>query len=262
MTIVAAVKSRDGVVLGTDSVSSVTQMNPNDPTAQPQFLKSYANATKLFRLGEHVAAATWGSGNIAGNSISGIVHDFAQTMKSAPAATVEDVTGTLRDFVAQQYEAAFAAVPETNRPILGFLVGGYSPSDPLPELWELRFPLGQPLGGVRCVRSEQQSGANWRGIELPFTRLHMGYDPRLLPRLVAAGLTPDSAAAAVKPFEAPVVFDSMPVQDAIDFAKHVLRTTIAYSTFEVGVPACGEPLQVAVVLRTGFEWIDEPRFHL
>ena len=55
----------------------------------------------------------------------------------------------------------------------------------------------------------------------------------------------------------------MPVQDAINFAVYVLRTTIGLANFEIGPPSCGGPLQVAIILpETGFEWVENPRFYV
>ncbi len=44
-----------------------------------------------------------------------------------------------------------------------------------------------------------------------------------------------------------MIFDAMPIQDAINFCEFILKTTIGATEFEVGAPACGGPLQVAVV---------------
>jgi hypothetical protein len=261
MTIVAAVKSRDGLVLGTDSMTHVVG---GAPGAAPTFVKAYENATKLFRIGDYqIAAATWGAGNIGPQSVGGIVLDFAATLTKAPGS-MQSVADGFAGHVGKLYDATFATIAEDKRPVLGFLVGGYSVGQALPELWEIRFPFAP--GGkarVQIVRQPEDFGANWRGVELPFTRVHFGFDTRLIEKVVAMGVKPEDANKMLSQFQSPVIFDSMPIQDAIEFAKYVLRTTISFSTFEVGVPSCGEPLQLAVVLRrTGFQWVEEPRFHV
>jgi len=48
MTIVAAVKVRDGLILGTDSMTQITVQTPQGP----QVLKAYSNARKLFQIGD------------------------------------------------------------------------------------------------------------------------------------------------------------------------------------------------------------------
>lgn len=258
MTIVAAVKSRDALVLGTDSMTQVIGGTP------PQLLKSYNNATKLFQLGEYpIVAATWGSGNIAHQSIGGIVLDYAETVTKSPSS-IQQVAEGFAAFLGSIYDQAFAALAEDQRPVLGLLVGGYSVGKPLAELWEVRFPFVAPgKGRTQIVRAPEDFGANWRGVEIPFTRLHFGYDPRLVEKFVALGVDPAVAIQTLTQFQSPVIFDSMPIQDTIDFAKHILRTTISLTTFELGFPPCGDPLQLAVVVRRkGFEWVEEPKFHV
>jgi hypothetical protein len=113
------------------------------------------------------------------------------------------------------------------------------------------------------LRGPEDFGANWRGIELPFARLHFGFDPRTLNDLIERGVDRTVVEEISQKYQSPVVFDSMPIQDAINFCGYILRTTIAFSTFEVGIPACGEPLQMAVILRRqGFIWVEEPRYHV
>jgi len=260
MTIVAAVKSRDGLVLGTDSMSQVVGMKEDQKTAA--FLKAYGNATKLFRLGESaIGIASWGIGNLGTRSIGGLILDYSET--SLPT-TIEEVARGLTQFVSPVYDAVFSTIDTPQRPGLGFLVGGYSQQQALPELWEVRLPLIQPrVEYVSMIRGPEDFGANWRGIELPFARLHFGFDPRTLNDLIERGVDRTVVEEISQKYQSPVVFDSMPIQDAINFCGYILRTTIAFSTFEVGIPACGEPLQMAVILRRqGFIWVEEPRFHV
>jgi hypothetical protein len=260
MTIVAAVKSRDALVLGTDSMTQVIAGAPPE-----QAFKAYTNATKLFRLAEHhLAVATYGAGNIGSQSIGGVVLDYADKIKSKAPGTIQGVADGLAEFVGPLYDAAFSALPVEQRPPLGFLAGGFSSGAPLAELWEVRFPsLGNSGARTQVVRKTDDFGANWRGIEIPFTRLHLGFDPRMLDQIVALGIDATKLREIVTRFASPVLFDAMPIQDTIDFAKHILRTTISVVNFEIGVPSCGEPLQLAVILRrTGFQWVKEPRFHV
>jgi hypothetical protein len=63
----------------------------------------------------------------------------------------------------------------------------------------------------------------------------------------------------VQRYESPVIYDGMPVQDAINFVVFILQTTIGLATFESGVPSCGGPSQIATVLpEDGFQWVKEP----
>ena len=58
------------------------------------------------------------------------------------------------------------------------------------------------------------------------------------------------------------MYDGMPVQDAINFVKFILKTTIDYVSFEIGPPSCSEPIQTSVINEEGFNWVMEPSPHL
>jgi hypothetical protein len=264
VTIVAAVKSRDCLVIGTDSMSQVIGIGAN---GLMQVLKGYSNATKLFQLGTlPIAIATWGAGNVGSLSVGGLVSEFQSQV--TPGANIQTIAQDLATFIQTSYTTAFPSTsppglpppPQPSPlPTLGFFIGGYSGNQPLAELWEVRFP--GPT--VTVVRNPQDFGANWRGIEIPFTRLHFGADPRIGGILTQAGVAAPVIQQVTTGFQSPVIFDSMPIQDAIGYAEYILRTTIGFTTYEIGPPLCGEPIQVAaIVRRRGYVWVHEPKFHV
>ena len=74
MTICAIVKVRDGLVLGTDSM---TQILAEIEPGKRAIVKAYGNARKLFRIGKlPVGIVTFGIGNIGSRSIQGLVREF------------------------------------------------------------------------------------------------------------------------------------------------------------------------------------------
>jgi hypothetical protein len=286
MTIVAVTKSRDCLAIGTDSMTTVVGPGANGTT---QVLKGYSNATKLFQLGTlPIAIATWGIGNIGSLSVGGMVSDFQSHIDSKPTIpkTIPSIAQELATFVQTLYANAFPLIPVTptatkpsapsitpspkpttpdipalppNLPILGFFLGGYSVNVQLPELWEVRFP--GPM--INLVRGPNDFGANWRGIEIPYSRLYFGFDPRIADVLTNAGVSPQLIQQVSTQFAIPVIFDSMPIQDTIAFTEHILRTTIGVSTYEMGQALCGDPIQVAVIVRRrGYVWVHEPAFHV
>ena len=49
------------------------------------------------------------------------------------------------------------------------------------------------------------------------------------------------------------------MQDAVNFAAYIVKTTIGMATYESGVPSCGGPLQIATILpEEGLCWIERP----
>jgi len=252
MTICASVKVRDGLVLGTDSM---TQIWGQDPEGNRLPIKSYANARKLFQIGNlPIGVMTYGIGNIGPRSVYSFVREFSLKFSTATDidASVKSVSQALYEFISTAYREQFEEAPQ---PSLGFFIAGYSPGEVFPEEWEFHLPVDH---NIRQVRPREQFGASWRGVSIPFTRLYKGFDPRALAELEQMGVQKEII-EVIKKFESPVVYDGMPVQDAVNFVVFILQTTIGISTFELGSPSCGGPLQIATVLpEEGFKWIKEP----
>lgn len=255
MTIVASVKVRDGLILGTDSMTQISASTEQGP----QLLKSYSNARKLFQIGKRIAVATYGLGNIGNRSIESLVFDFSQTPE-AEVDSVQEIAGRLYNFVRGQYEAQFAGAPADQQQAVGFYVAGYSAGEPFPV--EFEFLLPRDAGPI-AARPADAFGASWRGIDAPFTRLYKGFDPYVLPaRLEAKGLSQEDIQEVFDAtgLETWVIYDGMPLQDAVNFAVWILDTTIGWATFQVGVASCGRPLQVATIgADTGFRWVAQPQ---
>lgn len=248
MTICASVKVRDGLVLATDSM---TQIWGQDEKGNRHPIKNYPNARKLFQICDHpIGVMTYGIGNLGPRSIYGFLRDFSSNYTEGK--DVESVSRHLYNFIAQAYREQFESGEE---PGLGFFIAGYSPGADFPEEWEFILPHDSK---IRPVRPLEQFGSSWRGTSVPFTRLYKGFDPRALEELEKKKM-PEEVIQILKKYESPVVYDGMPVQEAINFAFFILQTTIGVSTFEVGAPSCGGPIQTATILpEVGFKWIEKP----
>lgn len=193
---------------------------------------------------------------IGNRSIEGLVLDFS---RSAGTSSVEEVARGLFNHVSAQYGGVFDGVDVAQRPVLGFYIAGYTHGEPFPEEFEFVLPRDAEPFPARDLES---FGASWRGVDAPFTRLYKGFDGYVIPpRLEEKGLNEEEISAVLEPegLETQVLFDGMPVQDAINFAVYILDTTIGWTTFQLGAPACGRPLQVSTILAdTGFAWVAKP----
>ena len=81
MTIAIALKINDGIVLATDSVSTI--IGEEIGYGVRSVRHTYFNADKLFNLkkGSRIGAMTWGNGSINNESISTLVKDFRRDTK-------------------------------------------------------------------------------------------------------------------------------------------------------------------------------------
>jgi hypothetical protein len=249
MTIVASVKVRDGLVLGTDSM---TQLTVRLPTGEVRFAKAYTNARKLFDLSPARAGVmSWGLGNIGDHSIEGLVREFRSGLDDN--ATIEDIAKALFAFIAPRWNAVAGVADDPNGLAIGFCVAGYSPSVAFAEVYEFVLP--------RDVTPAVSSGPDdfgllWRGIDTPLIRLIKGVDNQLIEALAREGLTHDRINELIEPLEWFLYQPGMPLQDAVNLVDYLLSTTVGVSSFVEPNPTCGGPLQVAAVLPDrGFAWI-------
>jgi hypothetical protein len=263
MSIVASVKVYDGIVIGAESMTQLFANVPGQP--QPVCIKAYSHARKIFRVGKF-GVLTFGGGNIGNRSMESFVDEFGDQEDVLPGETdrsVQAVATRLSTFMHGHYDPAFGALPEQQRPQIGFFVAGYSPNQHLASEWEFILPTAQqPMQ----VRPDGQVGASWRGIQIPFSRLFFGVDPRVEQILTGLGLNQDQLVAfrnaVTTQLRSGVAFEGMPLQDAIGFCRFIIETTVGLATYEMGVPTCGGRILIAVITRSGnFEWVTEPKFN-
>ncbi|MBA7683996.1 hypothetical protein ES703_92384 [subsurface metagenome] len=266
MTIIASVKVRDGVVLGTDSMTQIQATI--DEQGNKAVIKTYSNAKKLFQIGEApIGAMMYGIGNIGQRSIEGLMLDFCDTkyhsLSKEKRRSIKGIADALFEFFGELYQAEFANVPEEKRKrdfILGFFIAGYSKEKPFVQEWEFLLPRDSE---TKEVRPNDAFGASWRGVNLPFTRLLKGFDPRIEMKLREHGIGDDVIKESLRSWKVEVVYDGMPLQDAINFVVFILKTTIGLTSFEIGAPSCGGPLQVACILPDStFRWIAQPQLSI
>jgi len=245
MTIVACVKVYDGIVLGADSA---TQIMGNNPQGDIVVLKTFQNAKKLFQLqGLPVGILTYGIGNIENKSIETLLRDFDRDNLFAidSGYNIESITKELFNFFKDAYDQKFGDIAEEGKkPILGFYIAGYSDLPTEGEEWEFVLPVHTE---PKRVREPDKFGSSWRGISIPFTRLYFGYDPRAMKDFIDAGFNENVVKQIYDKYKSAVSYAGMPVKDAVEFVKFILRTTIGLSSFEIGSPSCSEPINIAII---------------
>jgi len=253
MTIVACVKVYDGIVLGADSA---TQIMGKDPQGNITVLKVYQNAQKLFQLQKlPVGILSYGIGNIGKKSIETLLRDFDRAHPiDKNSYTIEEVTKSLFDFFKNIYDEQYSKIPAEKKPILGFFIAGYSHLPTEGEEWEFVLPVHTE---PKLVREPDKFGSSWRGASIPFTRLYFGYDPRAKEDFIDSGFNETVVNKTFDKYKSAVLYDGMPVKDAVEFVKFILRTTIGLSSFEIGAPSCSEPINIAIISpKEGFKPVE------
>jgi len=271
MTIALSVKINDGLVLATDSASTVLGITPK---GELHVFNVYNHASKLFNLrkGLPVGAVTWGAGSIGQASISTIIKDLRERFTNGlgrgsggwrlerESYAVEQVAVRLKEFVFDDlYTKAFSSIPAERRPGLGFIVAGYSAGAPFAEEFQIEIQNGECRGPTK-LRTQDQVGVTWAGDGEALNRLVLGTSTMMPAAMARLGLPAAQIGQAVttiqQSLQAPLVLPAMPLQDAIDLAEFMVDLTIRFSRFIPGPQTVGGPIEIAAISKhEGFRWI-------
>lgn len=255
MTICVSVKTLDGIVLGTDSMSTVTLYESD---GQSSVAKTYSNARKLVQIDDYpVGVFIYGTGNLGPRTVYSHILEYSRSLENRGEWTVQEIALGLSQHMFKEYNEIYSEIEA--QPFLGLNVAGYSNGAASSEEWKIGIPNSPEPSNLMSM------GVNWEGIALPFGRLFHGYDFRLIEALQKQGVSHELLQKAFEETSLvpQVLFDAMPLQDAINFVVYVLRTTIGFTSFEIGPPSCGGQLQIAVISEgSGFQWVSKPEFRI
>ncbi len=283
MSVVIIVKVSEGLVLGADSASTLSgQIRKPDGSVQEGVIKTYFNARKLLQVGDFpIGLLTWGAGYIASRTIESLVREWEyekhwQSKKDFDShyseteqkefkvkSCADSVFGHLSD----AYRAEFGEQSKERSPIIGLIVAGYSRKGFFPEIWRFIFPEDLD-GDVHNQRPDRDGkpdfGASWFGLTDAIARLHFGRDEQVL-KIVSEklGITPEETHTLFLPLQYSIPFPVMPLQDAIEYAHHMLNVTVGRYRFVIGPELCGGQIEIAAITQQKeFEWISRKTWFL
>ena len=262
MSLGIAIKGTEGVVLAADSRVTLFGQTFGPPNTPPMLIPStFDHATKLLRVHsekqKHVAAVTFGAGAIGNaqpRTARSFMPEFEKEVGNEERLSVQDFAQRLSDFFVKQWKASDMPAnlgPEND---MVFLVGGYDADDAYGKI--LQFSVPHAPAPVSPLVHDQ-FGASWGGQRDTTDRLLQGFDPQL-PGIVEEVLqvppakrNPNALNQQLKNrLSVPIPWQFLPLQDCVDLAIFLVRTTIAYQRFTVGVRGVGGAIDVATITRT------------
>lgn len=275
MTVALYVKVFDGIVLATDSATTLAATLPNGQVLQ----QVYNNADKIFHLHRQlpIAAMTWGLGVVGPASISSLSKSFRLRLMGRDANfsqdelditnfAVKDVADRAsRMFGQAAKDAGWKEFPAE----LGYLVVGISSSCDQAEAWLLEFSGKTLTPKPQQVLKDIDYGFRAYAQPDAVNRLFNGYDDRLRETLITAGTAQGTGRsqaeqqvdAALTSFKLDPVQPGMPLPDAIELARFMVETTEGYARFRIGADTVGGPVEVASISpHEGFKWISRKHY--
>ena len=260
MSLGIAFKGPEGIVLAADS--RVTLTNQLQVPNQPALLLSstYDNATKLLRVKgqEYIGAVTYGIGAIGETeprTAHSYIPEIEQELKNAGRLSVQEFAEKLSKFFLDKWDSQ--KMPHVKGQDMVFLVGGYDEGATYGKVFDIFIPSRPAPFEWHC--DPGQFGLVWGGQREYADRLIHGFDGRL-PELTKNFLNLDDKKRDElflhlrSQLQAPVPFAFLPLQDSVDLAIFLIRTTIIVQHWIIGIRGVGGAIDVAVITQAkGFE---------
>jgi hypothetical protein len=263
MSLGIAIKGPEGLVLAADSRVTMLTQHQLAPGQPPTLVPStFDHATKLLRIRHekqnHVAAITFGAGAIglqAPRTARSYMPEFEEELRDAERMGVEKFATVLSEFFLKRWVDSGAPVNQGVGNDMFFYVGGYDKGDPYGNLFSFSIPTNpKPILAI----AEAEFGAAWGGQREITDRVIQGFDPRI-PGLAEEVLGIPQERRNVdtlnnelrKTVAAPIPWQFLPLQDCVDLAMFLVKTTIAYQRFTLGIRGVGGATDVVAITREG-----------
>lgn len=263
ITIAISIKINDGVVLASDSASTVYY--------KQGVVNVYENANKIFNLhkGLPIGSITWGLGNIGNASLDTVTKDYRMelsSIKNIEPYQISFIAKNYSEFIYNLYLKAFDDIPDEEKPYLGFKVVGYSSKNMFAEEYITHIRNGI-LDGPIPVRKQEEWGIIWNGETEPVSRLFFGFSEKA-PQILRdyfkldEDKTNELTQHLKSNLEVSLFVPSMPIQDVIQLAEFLVSFVINFSKFRMGPATVGGPIEIATITKhEGFKWVKRKHYY-
>jgi hypothetical protein len=243
MSFVIAVYVPEGIVMASDSRQSVTieGKNPEGKTFKVETVNSDA-IIKTYLLEKHqIGISSFGQDLLGGVPTASHIKRFIEE-ELTPRDDVTTVPQKLKEYFRKSF-----ADKDT-----GFHVAGYRKEGKISIPYVYSCHVSRNIVERRNTKPEGALayGATWSG-----------QGDILSSIIIPVSIKDDSGKDKVVRSPAPVIWDAMSLQDAIDFSIYAIRTTIDTMRFQARPKNVGGPIDVLVLTPDEAKWIQRKQFH-
>lgn len=262
MSLIVTVWTNEGIVMGSDSrVSFSSLLAPNIPV-NVQTGHYFDTQEKTFICPNNCGISTCGAASLQKKNITGYIKEYIETQVIS-TTSVHDTAYNL-----QTYIQGIDSVAEVH-----FIVAGYDTQTNGTKVQEVYWIVTGANGGVTQLPTNS-FGVKWDGEVDTLTRIikphFMCNQPIQIPGLtlnVASGtmnvgdaiVLPKSQTAVVP--ENVIPWDAMTLQDAIDFVRYAINTTIDTMRFTNVNKTVGGAIDILVIKPNKTQWIAHKKLH-
>jgi hypothetical protein len=251
-----AFRGAEGIVLAADSRVTLTGQQPGSNLL---FQAHYDNATKLLEVKgqDFVGAVTYGLGALGDReprTAHSYIPEFETELADEKRLPVEEFAAKLGAFFLRQWNDS--NTPAGFDPMI-FLVGGFDEGEAYGRVFEVTIPASP----TPVEKSPTEFGITFGGQHEIAGRLLGGYDPRMEDLVkthvrMNPAQTKNFREKVLRGLQTPIPYQFLPLQDSVDLAIFLIRTTATLQGWVAGVRGVGGAIDVATVTRTdGFKAI-------
>lgn len=252
MSLGIVVKGTEGLVLAADSRVTL-QAEQQLPTGERRpFTVNYDNSKKIITFSDdqhsHVGAITFGEALLGQRTAHSFVPEIEIDLPEDRLSTRE-YADQLNRFYTQEWEERMPPPEDYEGPGMNFVVGGYDQEEPYGKVFSFNIPQNpDPV-----EQSEGEFGITYGGEAQIVNRLVKGMDPVLsnaisensnLSRSDVLRVVEQQGLTYSFPYEV------LPLQDCLDLAILMVRTTIDFQNLAVGIRGVGGKIEAATITRT------------
>ncbi|HEY44262.1 MAG TPA: hypothetical protein G4O11_09805 [Anaerolineae bacterium] len=250
MSLGVVIKGPEGVVLAADSRVTLTAERKGSPPLPINF----DNATKLLSFSKphnYVAIVTYGAAVIGLRTAHSYIPEFEVELPKKNRLKALDYAERFSKFFLRQWKANMP--DDYPGPSMMFVVGGYDPEAAYGRIYLLDIPRNPEP--IEQNPGDTNFGMTWGGQLQIASRMIHGYDP-ILPTILKRELEIDddslkSLLSTLKEnIEFSIPYQVLPLQDCVDLATLMVRTTIKSQNLSIGLRGVGGPIDVATITRT------------
>lgn len=250
MSLGVVIKGTEGVVLAIDSRVTLEASRKGESP----FTINFDNATKLLSFQkphDYVGAVTYGPAVIGRRTIHSFIPEFEQKIltNDKDRINILGYSERLSNFFMKCWNKSMPKnVPAID---IIFIVGGYDKK----EAYGSIFTFGIPSHPKPEQKNPKGFGMSWGG-QLQFaTRIIHGYDPNFLDIIrntlnINTQQVNEIREELKKNLEFPIPYDILALQDCVDLAVFLIRSTMTAQRLAIGRRGVGGPIDVAIIKRT------------
>jgi hypothetical protein len=273
MSLVIAIKSPEGLVLGAESRVTYHRIEDAvDPTTNLPIRVfvpiTFDNATKLLSFDTHkyVGAVTYDVGGIGERTANSFVTEFLAEIGPLDKAeknrlTIKEFSQKLSDFYVKRWADANNTQAVGAGKNMRFIIGGFDKDKPYAEVYEITVP-DDPTPIHKS--SKDSFDVLWGGqreiVDRIFNAIDPGFQAKIEQELAPTAEQKKKIVEHQREFALPIIPRTLALQDCVKLGLTLIRTTIDLQSLAYAPRSVGGHIDIATITKEdGLEFIQQKK---